>query len=160
MAADLGKNDEYYKAIYGAPKSEKRVADYAFSLPGHGSIIRVVRPLLVQQYESNKLKVAVIYPDTARDAIWVKYTLPNPWTAEQISAALKAYAPNWKIVEESAGMTLIMGQKAPVVYLSNGGVLAYKTMVDELIIYAPQLYADLRNQVAEEERQKKAVPKF
>ena len=119
----------------------------------------VVR-LRVQQYESDKLKATVIYPDATSGAIWIKYTLPNPWTSEQISAALKVYGTDWKIVEQNLGVTFIMREQAPVVHLSSTGILAHKTMVNELVIYAPQLHADLRNEIAEADRQKKAVPKF
>ena len=160
VAADLAKTEEHFRNLYGAPKTEKHVADYAFSLPAHGSMIRLTRPLIVQQYESDRLKVTVVYSELARRAIWVKYTLPSPWTQEQINAALKVYGSDWKIVQENLGLDFVMGDKAPVVYRSSTGSLAYKTMVDALVVYAPQLYADLRGQIAEAERQKKAVPKF
>jgi hypothetical protein len=160
VASDLGKTEEYFKNLYGAPKSEKRVTDYAFSLPGYASMIRLRRPLIVQQYESDKLKATVIYPETIRRAIWVNYTLPNPWTEQQIDAALKAYEPDWRIVQENPGMNVIMGERAPVAYRSSTGSLAYKTMVNELIVYAAQLHTDLRSQIEEAERDKKAVPKF
>jgi hypothetical protein len=160
VAADLGKTEEYFKGLYGAPKTEKRVGDYAFSLPGHGSMIGLTRPLTVQQYESGKLKATVVYSETPRRAIWVKYTLPSPWTQEQIKAALGAYCPEWKVVQENLGMDFVMHERAPVVYSSRAGSLAYKTMFNELIVYAPQLYADLLGQIEEGERQKRAVPKF
>ncbi len=159
-AADLGKAERHFRNLYGAPKSEKRVADYAFSLPAHGSMIRLIRPLLVQQYESDQLKVTVLYSETARPAIWVNYTLPNPWTQEQISAALQAYGSDWKIVQENLGMNFILQAKAPVAYRSSADTLAYKTMMNELMVYAPPLHADLRGQIAEADRAKKAVPKF
>jgi hypothetical protein len=57
-------------------------------------------------------------------------------------------------------MDFIMHERAPVVYGSSAGSLAYKTMVNELIVYAPQLYADLLGQIEEAGRQKRAVPKF
>lgn len=71
VAADLGKTEEYFRSLYAAPKTEKHVADYAFSLPAHGSIIRLTRPFLVQQYESDKLKATVVCSETTRRAIWV-----------------------------------------------------------------------------------------
>lgn len=160
FAADLGKTEVDFRNLYGAPKTEKHVADFAFSLPAHGSMIRLARPLVVQQYESDRLKATVVYSETERRAIWVKYTLPNAWTQEQINAALKAYGSDWKIVQENLGLDFIMRDKAPVVYRSSAGTLAYKTMFNELIVYAPQLYADLRGQIEEADRQKKAVPKF
>jgi len=160
VAADLGKTEEYFRNLYGAPKTEKRVADHAFTLPAHVSVIHLTRPFIVQQYESDKLKATVLYSETPRRAIWVNYTLPIPWTQEQVDAALKAYGSDWKIAQQNLGMNLVMGDRAAVAYRSSAGSLAYKTIVNELILYAPQLHADLRGQIDETERQKKAVPKF
>lgn len=160
VAADLAKNEAYFRGIYGAPQKEQSVGEYAFSLPGHGSLIRLRRPFTVQQYQSDKLQTIVVYSNPAREAIWVKYTLPNPWTPEQISAALETYGTHWESAAESPAMAFLLRDRAPTVYHGNTGILAYKTIVNELILYAPQLCADLENQIAEVERQKKAVPKF
>lgn len=160
LPADLGKNEEYFKNLYGAPKSTKQVTELAFSFPGQGSMIHLARPFKVQDFESDKLKTTVVYSDSTQKAIWVKYTLPNPWTQEQINAALQAYGSNWKVVQQNFGMNFLLNDRAPVTYGSSTGCLACKTITGELIIYAPQLYLDLRGQIEEKERQKKAVPKF
>ena len=160
VATDLGEKEEYFRNLYGAPKIERRVAEYAFSLPAHVGVIHLTRPFIVKQYESDKLKATVVYSETPRRAIWVNYTLPIPWTQEQVNAALKAYGSDWKIVQQNLGMNLVMGDRAAVAYRSSAGTLAYKTIVNELILYAPQLHADLRGQIEEAGRQKKAVPKF
>lgn len=160
VAADLGKNADYFRNLYGLPKSEKQTAEFAFSLPGYGSMMRLARPLIVQEYQSDKLRTAVLYSSPERQAIWVKYILPNPWTQEQINAALGAYGSDWKIVQQNFGVNFIMQERAPVAYGTSTGVLAYKTMVNELIVYAPQLFVDLKGQIEEGERQKKAVPRF
>jgi hypothetical protein len=102
-AADLGKSAEYFKKLYGAPKKESRMAEFAFALPEHGSI-RLSRAFVVQDYVSERLRVKVVYPDSTRPAIWVKYTLPGPWTQEQIRAALEVYGAKWQVVTENLGM--------------------------------------------------------
>jgi len=160
VAADLGKAEEYFRNLYGVPKTEKQAAQFAFSVPGHGSLVPLTRPFVVQDFAKDRLQAKVVYSGTPRRAIWVKYTLPSSWTPDQINAALQSYGTDWKIVEENLGMNLFMRDKAPVVYRSSAGTLAYKTMVNALVVYAPQLYADLRGQIEEAERQKKAVPKF
>jgi hypothetical protein len=123
-------------------------------------MIRLARPFRVQEFQSDKLRAKVIYAGSSQQAIWVDYTLPDSWTQEQINAALKTYDSNWKIVQENLGVSFMMGDKAPVAYGSSTGFLAYKTMMNELIVYSPQLCLDLLGQIQEEERQKKSVPKF
>jgi hypothetical protein len=66
------------------------VANYAFSLPAHVGVSHLTRPFVVQRFESDKLKVTVIYSETPSRAIRVNYTLSIPWTQEQINATLKA----------------------------------------------------------------------
>ena len=154
------KPETYYKSVYGAPKSEKHVQDYACSVPGHGSLVYLTRPLLVQQYENDRLKVTVVCSETTRQAIWISYQLPGEWTQEQINGALKAYGSDWTIADQKPGMSLVLGNLAGTLYRSSAGVLAYKSMTFSLIVYTPQLYADLISQIEELERQKKAVPKF
>ena len=160
VAADLGKTPEYFRNLYGSPKSRKEVPEFNFTLPRHGNFIRLARNFIVEDFESDRLKAKVVYSGPPERALWVKYTLPNPWTQQQINAALEAYGSKWKVAPENPAMDLIMQSKSPHVYVSGTSVVAYKTMVDELIVYAPQLCLDLRSQIQELDRQKKAVPKF
>jgi hypothetical protein len=159
-AADLGKTAQYFTDLYGVPKSDKQVSEFSFSFPNHGSLIRLSRPLTVQEFESDRLTVRVVYAGQERRAIWVKYTLPNPWTSEQINAALKAYGNEWKSTQLSVATSLLLPDRAPTVYQSSDGTVGYKTLMPELMIYAPQLFLDLQSQVQAAERAKKAVPKF
>lgn len=159
LAAGLGKPPEYFTDLYGAPKSEKHVADFSFSLPSYPSTIKLHCPLIIQQFESGKLGATVVYMETDRQAIWVDYRLADTWTDEQINAALTAYGSDWKKVDENI-MTFMMQNVAPHTYHNSSGCLAYKPVGNDLFVYAPQLHAYLRNQVEEVERQKKAVPKF
>jgi hypothetical protein len=160
VAADHGKGQGYFRNLFGAPKSEMRAEAYDFSLPMAGGVARLSRNLIVQEYETNKLKASVIYSETAEHAIWVRYRLPDPWTEEQLNAALNAYGSDWKIAKQDLGVTLILRDKAPAVYVSSAGTVAYKTVGNELVLYAPRLYSDLLAQIEESKRQKKAVPQF
>jgi hypothetical protein len=159
-ATDLGKDANYFSNLYGPAKSEKRVSEYDFSLPSVGHLIKLNDPFVMQQYASGKLSITVIFLETSPQAIWVKYTLPNPWTQEQIKAALGAYDKKWTAADQSLGLTFIMQDRAPVMYQSNSKIFAYKTAVNELMIYSPILFQDLSQKVADEEQQKRAVPKF
>lgn len=73
---------------------------------------------------------------------------------------LGVFDKNWTAADQSLGLTLIMQDRAPVVYQSSSKILAYKTMVNELVLYSPVLYQDLRQKIADEEQQKREVPKF
>jgi len=157
---DLGKDANYFSNLYGPVKSQKRVSEYDFSLPSIGHLIKLNEPFVIQQYASGKLSVTAIFWETSPQAIWVKYTLPNPWTQEQIKAALGAYDKKWTAADQSLGLTFIMQDRAPVVYQSSSKILAYKTMVNELMIYSPAIFQELRQKIADEEQQKRAVPKF
>lgn len=160
IATDLGKTESYFTKLYGSPKSEKHLAEIAFLLPCHGSLIRLSQRFLVQNFQSDRLRVDVVYPEPSRQAIWVKFTLPNSWTREQLSAALGAYGSDWQVVQQNPGLSFIMREKAPALYRCSNGRIAYKTMYDNLILFSPQLYGALRNQLQQTEQQKKAVPKF
>lgn len=159
-AADLGKDDNYFKELYGAPKIERQVSEYVFGLPAYVGTVRLTRPMICQDFESGKLRATVLYSVPERRAIWVKYYLQDNWTDEQVKAALAAYASEWKQIHSDAAVGLLMPGRSPVAYGSSTGVLAYKTLMNELMVYSPRLYLDLRNQIEENERQKKAVPKF
>jgi hypothetical protein len=159
-AADLGKDANYFSNLYGPAKSEKRASEYDFSLPSVGRLIKLNDSFVIQQYADEKLGVTVIFQGTSSQAIWVKYTLPNPWTQEQINSALGAYAQKWTAADQSLGLSFIMQDRAPVMYQSNSKIFAYKTMVNELMIYSPPLFQELRHKITDEEQQKRAVPKF
>jgi hypothetical protein len=159
-AADLGKDANYFSNLYGPANSRKSANEYDFSLPSVGHLIRLNGPFVINQYASGKLNVTVIFLEATAQAIWVKYTLPNPWTQEQIKAALGAYDNKWTAADQSLGLTLIMQDRAPVMYQSNSKIFAYKTMVNELMIYSPALFQGLRNKLTDEEQQKREVPKF
>jgi len=168
IATDLGKDSKYFADLYGPKSSEKRVSEYGFSLPSVGHLINMTGPFVIQQYSSGKLGVLVIFPEASSQAIWVKYTLPNPWTDDQIKAALAAYDSKWTSVIANQGvsgigeglMKAMMPAQAPATFQSDSGVLACKTMVNELMIYSPALFQNLNQLVADQENQKRAVPKF
>lgn len=159
-ATDLGKDANYFSNLYGPVKSQKQASEYDFSLPSIGHLIKLDGHFVIQEYASGKLSVTVIFLETSPQAIWIKYNLPDPWTQEQIKAALGVFDKNWTAADQSLGLTLIMQDRAPVVYQSSSKILAYKTMVNELVVYSPVLYQDLRQKIADEEQQKREVPKF
>jgi len=159
-ATDLGKDANYFSNLYGPAKSQKNVSQYDFPIPSVGHLIRLNGPFIVQQYASGKLSVTALFSQTSPQAIWVKYNLPDPWTQDQIKAALGAFDKNWTVIDQSLAMTFVIQNRAPVVYQSDSKILAYKTMFNELMIYSPALFQDLRQKVADEEQQKRAVPKF
>jgi hypothetical protein len=167
-ATDLGKDANYFSNLYGPANSQKRVSEYDFSLPSVGHLIKLNEHFVIQQYVSGKLSVTVIFSETSPQAIWVKYTLPNPWTQEQIKAALGTYDNKWTATNQNTGvasvgaavMKSLMPDQTPSTFQSNSGILAYKTMVNELMFYSPALYQNLRQKVADEEQLKRAVPKF
>lgn len=113
----------------------------------------------MQEYRQDALTATVLCAEDSRRAILVKYLSVNRWTDEQMKAALAAYGSGWKQVQLNS-LNLIMPDLAPRTWVSPEGVLAYKDMGNQLWVYAPELQVELRNQVAEIERQKKAVPKF
>ena len=168
IAQDLGKDSNYFSNLYGQVSSQKSVNQYDFTLPSVGHLIRLDGPFTIQQFASGKLGVLVIYREGSAQAVWVKYSLPNPWTDEQIKAALGAYENKWSSVSLNTGVTIVgealmramMPAQSPAAYQSNSGILAYKAMVNELMVYSPALFQDLRQKVADEEQQKRAVPKF
>ncbi|MGA3163911.1 MAG: hypothetical protein ABSD77_06940 [Verrucomicrobiota bacterium] len=163
----LGKDVNYFSNLYGPAKSQKRVSEYDFSLPSVGHLIKLNESFVIQQYASGKLNITVIFLETSPHAIWVKYTLPNPWTQEQIKAALGAYDNKWTATNSNTGvasvgaaiMKSLMPDQTPSTFQSNSGILAYKT-IEELMFYSPALFQDLRQKMADEEQQKRAVPKF
>jgi hypothetical protein len=167
-ATDLGKDAQYFSNLYGSAKSEKRVGEFDFTLPAVGHLIKLSGPFVVRQYAGGKLNVTVMFSEASPQAIWVKYTLPNPWTQEQLQAALGAYDNKWTSTSLNTGVSVIgeavmksiMPNQAPYTFQSHSGILAYKTMVNELMIYSPALFGDLRQKVADEEQQKRAVPQF
>jgi hypothetical protein len=159
-SADLGKDANYFSNLYGPAKSQKRADECDFSLPSVGRLIKLDGPFVIQQYASGKLSVTAVFGEASPQAIWVKYNLPDPWTQEQIKAALSAYDKGWTVGGQSLGMTFIMQDRAPAVYQSNSKILAYKTMFNELMFYSPVLFQELSQKVADEEQQKRAVPKF
>lgn len=168
VAKDLGKDTKYFTDLYGPATSQKSVGEFAFSLPGVGHLINLTGPFAIQQFSSGKLSVAVIFPEASSQAVWVKYTLPNPWTDDQIKAALGAYDSKWTSVIASkdvsavgeALMKSMMPSLAPATFQSDSGILAYKLMANDLMIYSPGLAQELNQSVAEQEKQKQAVPKF
>ena len=167
-AQDLGKDANYFSSLYGQAISRKSVNQFDFTLPSVGHLIKLDGPFTIQQFTSDKLGVVVIYREGSAQAIWVKYSLPNPWTDEQIKAALGAYDNKWSAVSLNTGVSVLgeavmrtmMPAQAPATFQSNSGILAYKTMVNELMVYSPVLFQDLRQKIADEEQQKRAVPKF
>ena len=168
IAQDLGKDSNYFTSLYGQVSSQKSVNQYDFTLPSVGHLIKLDGPFIIQNFDSGKLGVAVVYREGSAQAIWVKYNLPSPWTDEQIKAALGAYENKWSSVTLNTGVSSIgeglmktmMPAQAPATFQSSSGILAYKTMVNELMVYAPGLNQDLRQKIADEEQQKRAVPKF
>ena len=168
IAKDLGKDSKYFSDLYGTKSSEKHESDYNFSLPSVGHLISMNGPFVVQKFSSEKLNVTVVFPAASAQAIWVKYTLPNPWTEDQIKAALVAYDNKWSSVIANNGvsglgealMKTMMPAVTPSTFQSNSGVLACKTIANELMIYSPVLVQDLSQLVTEQEKQKSAVPKF
>lgn len=110
----------------------------------------------------------VIYAESSPQAIWVKYTMPNPWTEDQLNAALGAYSQKWNSIISNSGMSGLgevvmkgmMPAQAPSTFQSDSGIMANKTMVNELMVYSPTLFQSLGQAVASEEEQKRAVPKF
>ncbi len=105
IATDLGKDSKYFSDLYGPKISEKHVSEYGFSLPAVGHLITLSGPFVTQQYSSGKLGVLVIFPEASSQAIWAKYTLPNPWTDDQIKAALAAYDNKWSSVIANQGVS-------------------------------------------------------
>ncbi|HZL13886.1 MAG TPA: hypothetical protein VFC85_07045 [Verrucomicrobiae bacterium] len=159
-ATDLEKDSNYFSNLYGPAKSQKQVNEYDFSLPSIGHLIKLNQHFVIQQYTDGKLNATVLFREPSPQAIWVKYTLPNPWTQEQIKAALGAFDQKWTAADQSLGLTFIMQDRAPIMYQSSSKIIAYKTMVNELEIYSPPLFQELRQKMADEEQQKRAVPKF
>jgi hypothetical protein len=159
-AVNLGKSVQYFTNLYGTPKSEKQVAEFSFPFPNHGRLLHLTRPFVVQEFQSDKLAIKVVYSGSDSQAIWVKYTLPSPWTAQQINAALGAYGERWESTLINPPASLILMDRSPTLYQSGSNTVAIKTLMSELIIYAPQFYLDLQGQVLEAERKKTAVPKF
>lgn len=106
------------------------------------------------------MKAKVAYPvASSHPAVWVRYSLAT-WTEKQLTAALAAYGTNWKKTEANVAFNLATGGRGPVVYQDRNGCVAYKNTINELVIYAPSFYSELRQQIAATEAQKKAVPRF
>jgi hypothetical protein len=168
IAQDLGKDINYFLGLYGQTSSQKSVNQFDFSLPSVGHLINLAGPFTMQQFSSGKLGVVVVYREGTAQAIWVKYSLPNPWTDDQIKAALGAYDKKWSSVTLNSGVSIVgeafmrtmMPALSPATFQSNSGILAYKTMANELMIYSPVLFHELNQKIADEEQQKRAVPKF
>ena len=129
LAGDLGKADQYFRILYGVPKSEKRLAEFDFALPSHASLIRVSRSFVVRDYASDSLKAQVLYPESGREAIWVRYTLRNPWTQEQIVAALQAYGSGWKVVQETAGTPGVFSTAVVPTGVTLAGLYSTATLI-------------------------------
>ena len=167
-ASDLGKDTNYFINLYGTATSEKQASEFDFTLPAVGHLIKLNKPFVIQQYVSGKMNVVVVFADATTEAVWVKYTLPNPWTDDQIKAALGAFDNRWTATIQNNGMSTIgevvmksmMPAQAPSAFQSSSGILAYKTMIPELMVYSPGLVQELRQKVADEEQQKRDVPKF
>jgi len=160
VTSDVGKSAEYFRNLYGAPKAESRVDEFTFMLPGYPGVIRLRRPYLVQEFISDQLTIKVLYSAATQQPIWVRYFLPNPWTAERVNAALSSYGSHWKVAQENLGMKFILRDQASAAYQNSAGFLAYKTLAGELIVYAPQLVVDLRAEMEAAKQKKTAVPKF
>jgi len=167
-ATDLGKDANYFSNLYGPANSQKSVSDFDFTLPTVSHLIKLNEPFVIQQYANGKLNVTVMFGEGSPQAIWVKYTISNPWTQEQLEAALGAYDNKWSAITINTGVTALgeavmksmVPDLGPSTFQSHSGILAYKTIGGELIMYSPALFHDLSQKVADEEQQKREVPKF
>lgn len=160
LASDLGKTESYFHGLYGYPKSENSVSNFTFMVPRHPSTVRVDHNFTIQNFENGRLKVKVLYSEADRRAVWVQYRLPSRWTKEQIEAALEAYGTNWKGVPWTWVMGIVMPAFAPQIYVTDDGVVAYKTAGNELMFYAPVLHSILESRIEQSKQEREAVPNF
>lgn len=166
-STDLGKDKNYFAGLYGNAITEEKVSSYGFSLPGVARVVNLPQPFAVQKYASENMKVMVLFSLSSYQAVWVKYSLTHPWTDEQLKAALGAYDTQWSEITANSGVSAvgetvfkaIASAQAPTTYQSRSGVLAYRLMND-VTIYSSGLVSDIRGQIAADDQNKKAVPKF
>jgi hypothetical protein len=93
---------------------------------------------------------------------------PSDGPIECTIAALGAYDKNWSSVIASDGVSAVgetlmksmMPAMAAATFKSESGILAYKLMANDLMFYSPGLVGDLNQILADQEKQKQAVPKF
>lgn len=91
---------------------------------------------------------------------YVRYTLPNYWTKEQVDAALASNGSGWQAVDST-----IMGALSPVLqiteYTSRDGHRAkYTGPVKWLEIWSSALVARSEELEAERQQKARAIPKF
>lgn len=144
-----GKAPPYFVDRYGPAKSSEVRDKASFVLLGKGSVT-LKGQYSVRAYRQDKLRIDAVFLLPSLELASVRLTMNQPWTEEQITAALQAYGGAWKPLPASIG---IVAWEAP------DGARAI-SMLNSLIIQSKATEDALTKEYADLEAKRKAVPKF
>ena len=148
LTQTLEKTPAYFYDLYGKTTSEKTVSSYGFVYTKVGQV-EVKGQFSVRNYQSEKMRVTVIYALPDLKAVAIQYSLSQDWTKEQIGAALEAYGSAWAEIKED---TLRF-------YISRDGTKAIPVF-NMLHINSSGIEAEIIKAHAAHEAERKKVPKF
>ncbi len=143
------KGPAYFVDRYGPAKDSRTVSKESFLRPGSGHET-VERQFSVRSFRSDQLRVEATFFLPSLKLAEVRLSLPNPWTQEQVEAALGAYGNLWKLEGKNLTTTT---WRAP-----DGSRAAL--LLNSLRIQSAALVDLIEASHATRQSKKKAVPKF
>ncbi len=140
----------YFVDRYGPARSSRNVSQYGFVNPETGTLT-VKGEFSVREFRADGLRVrAVFFVPSLKLAEVTLQMERSQWTDEQVTAALSAYGPEWRLTGRNVGQRR---------WSTPDGARAI-LLLTSLHIQSPRTVATIEQVRQERETQRKAVPKF